>query len=101
MKFLSRYQTVLIVISLIIVGFVVYTIAFTGKDDTVLKQSGAGPSASVDNELIALLLELKALKLDDSIFANPAFQSLQDFSQELIPEPVGRDNPFAPPGSGQ
>lgn len=101
MSFFSRYRNIFIIVVLVIAAFLVYSFFFTGKSDSVLSQSAGNASASVDNELIALLLELKALKLDDSIFSIPTFQSLQDFSQALVPEPVGRQNPFAPLGSGE
>jgi hypothetical protein len=101
MNFFTRFRTPLTVVALIIVAFVIYTVFFTDKNDAVLVQNTESATASVDNELIALLLQLKSLTLDDSIFSNDAFQSLQDFSQALVPEPVGRNNPFAPLGAGQ
>jgi uncharacterized membrane protein len=101
MNFFSRFRTPLIVVALIIVAFLAYSIFFTGESEGVLSESSQSATASVDNELIALLLQLKSLTLDESLFGNAAFQSLQDLSQELIPEPVGRNNPFAPLGSGQ
>lgn len=49
-------------------------------------------------EILALLADLKKISLDESIFSDPIFQSLKDFSVELAPEPKGRQNPFAPIG---
>lgn len=49
-----------------------------------------------DGELVATLLALRAVKLDGTIFTDPAFTSLQDFSTQIVPEPIGRPNPFAP-----
>jgi len=37
---------------------------------------------------------MRSIRLDSSIFENPAFASLRDFGREIIPEPVGRTNPF-------
>lgn len=42
------------------------------------------------------LTNLKAITLDDSIFKEAAFIGLTDFGLKLVPEPKGRDNPFAP-----
>lgn len=60
------------------------------------------PAAEENNqkgrEILALLADLKSVRLDDSIFSDPAFQSLQDTSVELTAEPKGRPNPFAPLG---
>lgn len=49
-----------------------------------------------DQELVATLLELRAVSLNGTIFSDPVFLSLKDFGKEIIPEPVGRPNPFAP-----
>ena len=47
-------------------------------------------------EILQLLLNLKSLQLNASIFSNPAFRSLKDFGQDIPPQPRGRENPFAP-----
>ena len=47
-------------------------------------------------DLVETLLALRAVKLDGTIFTEPAFTGLTDFSTPIIPEPVGRPNPFAP-----
>lgn len=52
-----------------------------------------------DEELLTELSKLKSLELDDSIFSDPVFRSLTDFSQPITPEPVGRENPFLPIGA--
>lgn len=49
-----------------------------------------------EQELVSTLLALRAVKLDAAIFSDPAFMSLKDFSTQIVPEPVGRPNPFAP-----
>lgn len=54
-----------------------------------------GSPASTQN-FLSLLLNVKTIKLDDSIFSDPAFASLHDSSIILIPDTtVGRPNPFA------
>ena len=58
------------------------------NDDSPEMQSG--------REILAILLNLKSLKLDASIFNDPVFQSLADFGQSIPERPRGRDNPFAP-----
>jgi hypothetical protein len=52
-----------------------------------------------NQDLVSTLLALRAVKLDASLFTDPAFVSLKDFSTQIVPEPVGRPNPFAPLGS--
>lgn len=55
-------------------------------------------NGEVDSDVVATLLTLRAVSLTGSIFEDPAFQQLQDFGSEIMLEPVGRPNPFAPIG---
>ncbi len=99
MSMLKKYQNVIIVIVVIIIAFVVYTFFFAGKATPILSEQNINQTAPADQDLISLLIELKGITLDESIFANAAFVSLQDFSKDLVPEAVGRPNPFAPLGA--
>jgi hypothetical protein len=56
-------------------------------------------NARIETELVSELLRLRSIKLDNRIFTDVAFQSLEDFGQELVAEPIGRINPFAPVGT--
>jgi hypothetical protein len=58
----------------------------------------AAISNSDEQDLINQLLQLQSLKLDESIFTDPSFTSLTDYTQTIAPEPVGRSNPFLPVG---
>ena len=53
-------------------------------------------SGGPGQELVETLLMLRAVKLEGAIFAQPSFAGLTDFSTPIVPEPVGRPNPFAP-----
>ena len=51
-------------------------------------------------EFLTLLLSVRSINLDDSIFSDDVFYSLRDSSIVLIPDGnEGRPNPFAPLGS--
>ncbi len=73
----------------------------SSSDPTMPTPEGSIPN---DNDLIAadflsMLLNVKNINLDDSIFSDPAFLSLRDSSILLIPDGnEGRPNPFAPIG---
>lgn len=95
----KKYQNAIFVIVALILAFFAYSYFFAGKETPVLMEETINPTAVADQDLISLLLELKAITLDESIFTDPTFMSLEDFSRELIPEPIGRPNPFAPLGS--
>jgi len=51
-----------------------------------------------DRDIVNVLLQLRAVTLAGTIFTDPTFMALQDFGSEIVPEPVGRPNPFAPLG---
>ncbi len=57
---------------------------------------GSPTASTEDRELVETLLTLRAITLSGTIFSDPAFKVLQDFGTTIIPEPVGRQNPFAP-----
>lgn len=102
MNFFKENQTAILVVVILIVAFFAYTYFFTGKEEgAILQTEEVSIAAPADQDLISLLLQLKAITLSDAIFSDPEFKSLHDFSQELVDEPIGRINPFAPLGQGQ
>lgn len=58
-----------------------------------------GPVDKDTQQILEILLALRAVKLDEMLFSNPAFVSLKDFSTQIVPETVGRPDPFAPLGA--
>lgn len=71
-----------------------------GVSDVALIGDAAPTELTVDRELLTLLGSIKQISLDGTVFENPIFKSLEDFSKPLSPEPIGRPNPFAPlPGT--
>ncbi|MAF59275.1 MAG: hypothetical protein QF858_01970 [Candidatus Pacebacteria bacterium] len=98
MGILKKYKNILIGATLIALAFVGYNFFFSGNDGGVLTSvtNEAAADAIVGKELLALLLDLKSIDLDESIFDDPAFRALLDFGRDIVPEPVGRENPFAP-----
>lgn len=59
-----------------------------------------GAAGDINKEFLSLLLNIRGIKLDGSVFQNRGFTSLTDTSIILAtPDNVGRRNPFAPIGS--
>ena len=65
-----------------------------------------GESATPGSESVVLgaksksiLMELKSINFDESIFSDPVFMSLKDFTPKYITTDVGRDQPFSIPES--
>lgn len=63
------------------------------------KATDSASQTGTDQDFLPLLLNVRNIKLDDSIFLDPAFQNLVDSSIVIAPEGnEGRFNPFAPFG---
>lgn len=98
---LFKNKFVVIAIAGVVLATVVWY-SFMRDDSTqLLATEDLTEATSVDSDVVGVLLQLRAVSLSGTIFTDPAFQALQDFGSEIIPEPVGRPNPFAPlTGSG-
>jgi hypothetical protein len=98
MNWITQHKLLFAIIVLILVGMVWYGLAQSGADTPLLTTETVGTVGTTgpDKGLVGTLLALRAVTLSGTIFSEPAFLSLQDFSTPIIPEPVGRSNPFAP-----
>ena len=96
--FYNKYKNILLVIVITVVVFFIYSTFFSGRgsSNSFLQTEivGGEGEALVGKELLATLLELRSLSLDESIFSTRAFIILRDFSQEVQPQATGRPNPF-------
>jgi len=90
----------------LVFAFMGYSL-FIGEDQgaAVVPLGGAGREGGVlipeGEEILKMLAALKSINLDVSFFDDKVFRSLVDFSVKLVPEKVGRLNPFAPFGEGE
>lgn len=101
MKFLKKYKTSLFIVVIVIIATIAYTLLLSGNDEKLLvSETPSDAGTAAEGDLLSILLDLRSVKLDDGIFADSVFKSLEDFGQELVSEPVGRENPFAPLGTG-
>lgn len=92
----SLFIPVLVILAvLIIVGYFFFS---RGNSDAVLESQIKTADEVIGKDLLLSLLKLKTIKLDDSLFKDKVFLSLQDWTIELVPQPVGRNNPFLPLG---
>ena len=79
-------------------------LATSESSPTTTATTGGVSSGTLDTQLskdfLSVLLSIKSISLDDSIFADVAFQSLKDSTIVLLPDgSEGRPNPFAPIGT--
>ena len=98
MSFIKN-KTFLVIIGGIIIGVAAwYTL--TGKSDptSLVEQTTVAEGVATPEEraILDVLLQLRAIQLAGTIFTDPAFAALRDFRTEIVAEPIGRRNPFAP-----
>ena len=112
---MPKIRNILIFIAIavaLILGYVFFVKPGFSDQSTLVSSSNtatsggteASPSASnplATEDFLTLLLGVKNIKLNDTIFSDPAFSSLHDSSIVLSLDPTeeGRPNPFAPLGS--
>lgn len=91
----------ILAIGLLVVAVVGYYIFRSSQPpEEALTSVTSGAPATIGQEIIIELNRLKALRnIKDDIFKDPKFTSLQDFTQTVVPQSVGRSNPFSPVGS--
>ncbi len=97
MNFIRQYQTAIGFIVIVAVLFVGYQFFFAPSQEAVVSVTQTA-EGGIDHDLVALLFELRGIRLDDAVFSDPLFTSLKDFGKDLVSEPIGRQNPFAPFG---
>ena len=98
-NFILSHKIIVVVVALLLAIFVWIGLSSGNPSSDSLLTTEVVNNEGPDKDLIATLLALRAVKLDASLFSDPAFVSLKDFSTQIIPEPVGRPNPFAPLGA--
>ena len=100
MAFLQNKFVMLILGGVVIAGVVWYSFLRDRGSTALLETSDLTQTTEADGDIVNTLLELRSVSLSGTIFTDPAFLRLKDFGSQIVSEPVGRPNPFAPlPGA--
>jgi len=99
----SKIKNIIIFLSIAIALVLIYIFLIKKSPDqanlvSIPDSSSVNDQATsaLDKDFLPLLLNVKNIKLDDSIFSDPAFIVLIDSNVVLVPEGnEGRPNPFA------
>ena len=96
----QKTKNIILGIALVILIFIAYSLFFKKDegDAALVRESvttEAAPSGVVE-EFLILLRTLTNLRLDTGILRDETYGSLRDESVELMGQPAGRTNPFAP-----
>ncbi len=106
MQWIKQHIVLFLIVVALIAGGVFYGMTGGGvQSDALLTtetvDTGSPSADTADRDLVETLLTLRAISLSGTIFSDPAFKALQDFGTPIVPEPVGRQNPFAPLNNSQ
>jgi len=92
-------SAIIIIVIIIVVALAAY-FYYEGGNNTAsssLESVPAGTgSGEIGSRVLVLLNQIRDLKIDASLFSDPAFLALQDYSIQIPQQNVGRLNPFAP-----
>lgn len=100
----EKYKKYIFIAGGLLVVWVAYTqLMGSGAINSVLSPAASGLSQEKADQILAEQTQLASelsfldtIRFDPTFFTGVLFASLQDFSQPLPEEPVGRPNPFAP-----
>lgn len=105
-SFIQTHKLLSLILAVLILGgaWAVYSsIAGGGTESSsllgtsTLEDLGTGSAVSdADRQLQETLAQVRSIQLNTPILSDPAFLSLQDIGQQIVSEPFGREDPFAP-----
>jgi len=97
----QKTKQIIIAVVVIVVAFFGFKMFFVSPEagDDALVAEKASVAENLEGQLILNLLnKLDRVTLDESIFSNKVFVSLQSFERVLEGQVAGRKNPFMPIG---
>ncbi len=100
MDYISQHKLLSLVLLVVLIGAAWWGFTSTNAPSSVVSTDAIGAATGTqDAAIVSTLLQLQAVALSGTIFSDPGFLSLQDFTTQVVTEPVGRTNPFAPTNS--
>ena len=99
----SNKNTIIIGVVIVVVlfgGWYFYSKGSSSASTSQLISSSPNNTAqgAVGADVLSILNNVSSINIDANFFQTPAYQSLVDYSIAVPPQPVGRNNPFAPVG---
>ena len=88
------------IIAIVIIAVLIVFFYLSGdsapKDKSLLSIETSSEVDVASSQVLSLLNQIKSLKIDNSLFSDPSYNTLRDYSVAVPPLNVGRQNPFAP-----
>lgn len=92
-NFFVKNKAGLTVVIVIILGIFIYGYFFKGTPST---ETIAQPLTG--EQLLDSLDTLRNINIDDTLLKSDTFSKLEDYTTQVVSQPRGRTNPFAPIG---
>jgi hypothetical protein len=98
MKSLKNNKSIVVAVIIFSVALGIYQLFL--KPSPAIDVSLSGESVEgVGADVVRLRDSLQQVSLDTSLFSSLVYRALVDFTSELSPQPIGRNNPFGPIGN--
>jgi hypothetical protein len=92
---MSRNLIILIALGILVLGAAAYLIFGKANTDPILSANGA-PASAAEQSFLNLTAQLNPVNFDTSILDDPRFRALVNLETAILPENVGRTDPFSP-----
>lgn len=86
----------LFAVGLALILWIGYTMYFPTLPAVESTLSASTPALRNAQTVLVQLRQIEQVNIKTALFVDPRFESLTDFRKEIVPEPVGRENPFVP-----
>ncbi len=91
----ATIQNLIVILGVVLLAFLGYYL-YTQNASAQLANGTVDNQVAIEtSQFLDRLVTLQGITLDGTLFADPRFQNLVDFSEPVVPQPVGRDNPFS------
>lgn len=94
----SQIKNIIIVIVVLVLAFGAYSYFKKGTSETSgsLQINAQRDVDILGQDMVRVLNRINEIDLDRSIFTDPVYVNLKDRSQEIQPQPIGKENIFSP-----
>lgn len=100
MDYISQHKLLSLLIVVVLIAAAWWGFTQSSGPAPVLSTDNLGNATDTqDAQIVTTLLQLQAVNLNGAVLTDPGFLALQDFTTQVISEPLGRTNPFAPLGA--
>jgi hypothetical protein len=91
----TRTNVILIVLALLVAAGALYMLFARGDEESTVSETEA-PGTEAERSFLALTAEIGSISFETSVFTDPRFSALRDIRTQIVPETLGRPDPFAP-----